>query len=312
MGGSAPRPDPQMGIAAKMSAQTGQDMLKWMKEQAVITNGWAEQDRKRYQEVFQPLQDQFIADAQSYASPERKAAAAAEAGADVALATRQAGEQRQRQQMAMGVNPMSGRAINANAKAGTDGALAVAGAQNLARRNVEQQGEAMKANAINLGNGLAVNPGTSMGLSNGAGQAGFGGAMQGYGQQASILGQQHAQQMQAWQAKQSGIGALGNALGTVAGAWMFGSSKDIKHDKEPFDALGAVRKMPVEAWTYNEGKGDGKRHVGPYAEDFQKATGVGDGKSIDAISMMGITMGAVRQLADKIDQLGAPPRRQAA
>jgi len=214
--------------------------------------------------------------------------------------------------MAMGVNPMSGRAINANAKAGTDGALAMAGAQNLARRGVEQQGDAMKANAINLGNGLAVNPGTSMGLSNGASQAGFSGAMQGYGQQASILGQQHNQQMQAWQAKQAGIGGIGNALGTVAGAFMFGSSKDIKHDKQPVDALGAVKKMPVEAWTYNKGKGDGKRHVGPYAEDFAKATGVGDGKSIDAITMMGVTMGAVRQLADKVDAMGAPPRRKAA
>lgn len=312
MGGSPPKADPQMGIAAKMSAQTGQDMLNWMKEQASVTNAWAAEDRSRYQDVFQPLQDQFIADAQTYASPERKASAAAEAGAAVALATRQAGEQRQRQQMAMGVNPMSGRAINANAKAGTDGALAMAGAQNLARRNVEQQGDAMKANAINLGNGLAVNPGTSMGLSNGAGQAGFGGAMQGYGQQANILGQQHQQQMQAWQAKQAGIGGLGNALGTVAGAFMFGSSKDIKHDKKPVDALGAVKKMPVEAWTYNKGKGDGKRHVGPYAEDFAKATGVGDGKSIDAITMMGVTMGAVKQLADKVDALGAPPRRMAA
>lgn len=310
MGGSAPKPDPQMGIAAQMSAQTGQDMLAWMRDQATITNRWADEDRTRYQDVFQPLQDQYIADAQSYASPERKASAAAEAGADVALATRQAGEQRQRQQMAMGVNPMSGRAINANAKAGTDGALAMAGAQNLARRNVEQQGQAMQANAINLGNGLAVNPGTSMGLSNGAGQAGFGGAMSGYGQQANILGQQHQMQMQAWQANQSGIGALGSALGTVAGAFI--SSKKVKEDKAPVDALGAVKKMPVEKWKYKKGEGDGKTHIGPYAEDFKKATGIGDGKSIDALSMIGMTMGAVRQLADKVDAMGAPPRRKAA
>lgn len=312
MGGSPPKADPQMGIAATMSAQTGQDMLAFMKDQAVITNGWADEDRSRYKSVFQPLQDQFIVEAQNYASPERMASAANEAGADVTLAARQAAEQRQRQQMAVGVNPASGRAINANTKAGTDAALAMAGARNLARRNVEQQGQAMKANAINMGNGLAVNPGTSMGLSNGAAQAGFSGAQQGYGQQASILGQQYNQQMQAWQAQQAGIGGLGNALGTLAGAFMFGSSKDIKHDKKPVDALGAVKKMPVEAWTYNKGKGDGKRHIGPYAEDFKKATGVGDGKSIDAITMMGVTMGAVKQLADKVDALGAAPRRMAA
>ena len=312
MGGSAPSPDPQMGIAAKMSAQTGQEMLTWMKNQAAVTNRWAGEDRERYKSVFEPLQDQFIQEAQDYASPERMASAAAEAGADVSLATRQAGEQRNRQAMAMGVNPQSGRFINANAKAGTDGALAMAGGKNLARRNVEQVGAGMKANAINLGSGLAVNPGQSMGLSNGAGQAGFGGAMQGYGQQASILGKQYDQQMQSYQAKQGGLGALGNALGTVAGAFMFPSSKKIKHNKRPMDALGAVKKMPVEEWTYNKGEGDGGKHVGPYAEDFAKATGVGNGKSIDAISMMGVTMGAVKQLADKVEALGAPRRRAAA
>lgn len=312
MGGSAPRPDPQMAVAAQMSAQTGQDMLNWMREQAAITNRWAGEDRARYQDVYQPMQDRFIAEAESYNSPERRASAAAEAGADVTLAGRQAAEQRTRQQMAMGVNPASGRAINANAKAGTDLALATAGAQNLARRNVEQTGTAMRANAINMGNGLAVNPGTSMGLSNGAGQAGFGGAMSGYGQQANILGQQFNQQMQSYNANQAGLGAIGSALGTVIGAMPFASSKDIKHDKKPVDALGAVKKMPVEAWTYNKGEGDGKRHIGPYAQDFKKATGVGDGKSIDPITMMGVTLGAVKQLADKVDAMGAAPRRMAA
>lgn len=311
MGGSAPSPDPQMGIAAKMSAQTGQDMLAWMRDQATVTNRWAGEDRNRYQTVFQPLQDKFIADAASYASPDRMNAAAAEAGADVSLAAGQAGAQRQRQQMAMGVNPASGRAINANAKAGTDTALATAGARNLARRNVEQVGRGMQASAINMGSGLAVNPGTSMGLSNSAGGAGFQGAQQGFGQQASILGAQFGQQMDAYKSKQSGINALGGALGTLAGAFI-PSSKKIKEDKQPVDALGAVREMPVEAWTYKKGQGDGQRHIGPYAEDFAKATGVGDGKSIDPISMMGLTLGAVRQLAEKVDAMGAPPRRKAA
>ena len=219
-----------MGVAAQMSAQTGQDMLAWMKEQATVRNRCADEDRSRYTSVFQPLQDQYIADAKAYASPERMASSAAEAGADVTLAARQAGEQRQRQQMAMGVNPMSGRAINANAKAGTDTALATAGARNLARRSVEQTGQGMMANAINMGAGLAVNPGTSMGLSNSAGGAGFQGAQQGYGQQANILGAQFGQQMDAYNAKQSGIGALGSALGTIAGAW-----------SNPLGALGAKR-----------------------------------------------------------------------
>ena len=75
----------------------------------------------------------------------------------------------------MGIDPRSGRYATAEAKAGTDLALAGAGAKNLARRQVEDTGRSLRANAINLGQGMAVNPGTSMGLSNGAGQAGFGG-----------------------------------------------------------------------------------------------------------------------------------------
>ncbi|WP_444668349.1 tail fiber domain-containing protein [Cereibacter changlensis] len=307
-GSSAPKPDKNIGIAALKSAETGQMMLDWMQEQAKVTNGWAEEDRNRYTDTFLPLQDAYIADAKGYVTPERQSARAGEAAADVALAAQGATATRNRQAMAMGVNPASGRFASASAKAGTDTALATAGAQNLARRAVVSEGDAKMANAINLGSGLAVNPGTSMGLSNGAAQAGGNAAMQGYGQQGSLLNTQYQQQMQTYQANQSGLAGVMGAMGTVLGAIPFTSSKKVKHDKQPFDALGAVRTMPVEKWTYNEGAGDGGTHVGPYAEDFAKATGVGKGDSIDPITLMGVTMGAVRQLADKVDALGAPPR----
>ncbi len=135
--------------------------------------------------------------------------------------------------------------------------------------------------------------------------AGFQGAMQGYGQQGSLLGQQYQLQMAAHQNRQNGLGGLFSGIGQIAGATgFFGlSSKDYKTDKEPVDALGAVRKMPVEAWTYKPGIADGGRHVGPYAEDFHKATGVGDGKTVDLMTEIGLTMGAVQQLAEKVDRL---------
>ena len=40
-------------------------------------------------------------------------------------------------------------------------------------------------------------------------------------------------------------------------------------------------------------KGAGGEHIGTYAQDFQNATGLGDGKSINVIDALGVTMGAV-------------------
>ena len=61
--------------------------------------------------------------------------------------------------------------------------------------------------------------------------------------------------------------------------------------------------MPVEKWRYKPGRGDGGEHVGPYAQDFAAATGQGDGKSIDMISAIGVTMGAIRDLDKKVDKM---------
>ena len=309
MGGSAPKPDKNIGIAAMKSAETGEAALRWMQEQAKITNAWADEDRTRYKTVFEPLQDQFIAEAKDYASPERRLAAQDQAAADVAIAAGQAGGQRRRSLTAMGVNPASGRFINAESKASTDAALATAGARNLAGRTVDDTGRQLRASAINMGSGLGVNPGTSIGLSNSAGNAGFGAAQQGYQQQGSLLNAQYQNQLKAWETQQASGGLFGGALGTIAGSldWtkVF-SSKDVKEDKRPYTgALGAIREMPVESWSYKEGEGDGGKHIGPYAEDFAKATGMGDGKTIDMISLVGVTLGAVRELADKVDRIAA-------
>lgn len=310
-GGSAPKADPNIGIAALKSANTGEKMLSWMQDQAQITNQWAAEDRDRYETVFQPLQDQYIAEAQNWDSAERKDAQASQAVADVRLQAKAADQTRVRQAMAMGVNPNSGRFASAAAKGATDTALAAAGAGNLARRQVEAEAEAKMANAINMGSGLAVNPATSLGLSNGAVSTGGSAALQGYNQQGSLLNQQYQNQLQSWQASQassSGIfGGLGSLLGTGLGLWA-ASSKGFKTDKTPMqdgEALGAVRDMPVERWRYKPGVADegAAEHIGPYAEDFTAATGQGNGKVIDLMSEIGLALGAVKDLDAKVDRL---------
>lgn len=305
MGSSkAPAADPNIGIAAKMSAETGQQMLSWMQSQAETTNQWAAEDRARYQSTFVPLQDAYIEDAKNWNSPERVAAQAAAATADVQNAAAVQRGTSVRQAAAMGVNPNSGRFINAQAKADADTALAGAGAANLARRQVQAEADAKMAQAINMGNGLSVNPATSIGLSNGAVSSGGSAALSGYGQQGSLLNTQYQNQLQSYQAGQSALGGLFGGIGALAGAFI--SSKDFKHEKTPSKGnLEAVQKMPVEEWTYKPGMGDEGRHVGPYAEDFKAATGRGDGKSIPIQDMMGVTMGAVQELGKKVDDLSA-------
>lgn len=216
-GGSAPEPDKNIGRAALKSAKTGEAMLAWMQDQAAITNEWAADDRAREVEVFRPLQDAFIQEAATWDSAARKNEAAQQAVADVRQQTANAEAGRVRQAMAMGINPNSSRFMAAGRSAALDSGLAAAGAQNMARRRVEQEAEGKRANAINMGAGLAVNPGTSMGLSNGAIQAGGSAAMAGYGQQGSLLNTQYNQQLQSWQANQNGISSLMGGLGTIAG-----------------------------------------------------------------------------------------------
>lgn len=324
MGAKPPKPDPLIGQSAVLSAETGQSMLKFMQGQADVTNAWAAQDRNRYKTVFEPQEDRLIAEANTWDSAGRVAQREDQASGDVMTAAANARGANERAAASMGVDPSSGRFMTAQAGTGLDTALGAAGARNLARRSVEQEAEARRASVVNMGRGLAVNPGTSMGLSNGAAQAGFGGAMSGYQQQGSLLNMDYGNRMQAYNSKQGGLSSLFGGLGSIAGAFgpslLAMSSKEYKENGEEIDALGAVRAMPVEQWKYKDGIADGGTHIGPYAEDFQAATGLGDGKSIDMISAVGVSLGAVQQIDKKLQKLTAmveamgavPPQMQMA
>lgn len=313
-GGSAPEPDPRIGEAALKSAKLGEDYLGFMRKQAAVTNNWAEQDRSRYRSVYEPLQDEFIADARKgpdygkVAGDVRRAKAATTQQFDAAQG------QTQRRMSAMGVNPASGRARSVMRGSDLAEAAATAGSANATRLQsrtmAEGKADAKMASAINMGSGLAVNPGTSMGLANSTMGAGFSGAMQGQRQMGSMLNTQYDQQMDSYNAQQAQSNSLMSGLGSAVGLWASSgfaipSSKEYKTNKKPTrrSLLKAVNKMPVEEWDYKDGIADGGRHVGAYAEDFKKATGQGDGRSIPVGDALGVTMGAVQELSKKVDIL---------
>lgn len=304
MGGksSPPEADPRIGEAALLSAQTGQDFLSFMRDQAKITNQWADEDRGRYKSTFEPLEDQYIRDANAHDSQENMAQRVSTARVDARLMGQQAQDASQRQQAAMGVTPNSGRSLALSQTAQMQTGLMALGAGNQARREVRAEAEIMRANAINMGRGMAVNPATSMGLSNGAMSSGFSGAMQGYSQQGNLLNTQYQQQMQSYNAQQNQTAGLYTAAGTVTGML---SDKDAKTEKKKpgRSLLKAVENMPVEEWRYKKGQGDEGRHVGTYAQDFQRETGKGDGRSIPIVDAIGTTMGAIQELSAKVDKL---------
>lgn len=309
-GGSAPAPDPNVGIAALKSAEIGEDYLAFMRSQADISNAWAEDDRARYKTVFEPLQDEYIAEAQAGPDYDGVSAAVDRAGADARRQFSLAQGQEERRLAASGVNPASGRSTEATRRSELTEALGVAGARNTTRlterQRAEAEADAMQTNAINMGSGLAVNPATSLGMSNSANSSGFQGAMQGYGQQGQLLNQDYRNRLSAWQADQASSNSMWGGIGSIAGLGMSlaMSSKDYKEDKRPArGVLDAVKEMPVEQWKYKDGIADGGHHVGPYAEDFHAATGKGDGKTIPLQDAIGVTMGAVQELADKVDKL---------
>jgi hypothetical protein len=288
-------------------------------------NMWGEEDRARWKSVFLPLQDKFIEKANNWDSAERQANVAAEAKADVVSNAEAQREQMRRSMAASGANPASGRWAGVENAAGVEVGLAAAGAQNNARNQVRKEAVALQGDALNIGQGLPSQAVGALGLGVGAGSSamgtqvagnnqwmqarsimdrGFQGAMTGWRGAGEGFNAMHKNQLAAHQMNQQGMGSLFEGIGGIAG--LIFSDEDAKEDKrEARGILDAVKKMPVEKWKYKEGVADEGEHVGTYAQDFQKQTGLGDGKTIDVVDAIGVTMGAVKELSEQVDRIEA-------
>lgn len=331
-----------------LTRQVAEQQIGLANEQADISRA----DRARYEEKFRPIEDEFVEEAANYASPERQEAAAAAAKADVQSVAAGARETARREAASLGLDPTSGRFAGIERGAELGGALATAGAANTARQQVRDKGLALKADVVNLGKGLPTSAAQAAQLGIGAGNSavgltqgansqymastgimgqGFSGAGAGYGNQASTMLGLHEANMDAWDSKNklaaANASGFGSAIGTGLGLIL--SDEEVKTDKAPIaegDALEAVKSMPVESWRYEDGAGDGGAHVGPYAQDFQAATGKGDGKSIPAQDAIGLALKAVQDVDAKVERIaeavglgltpandrGAPRKRVAA
>lgn len=225
-------------------------------------------------------------------------------------------------QQATGMGLQATSASQAAQLAGQSTAMQ-ANSAGLAAAGIGNTTASMGSGSAYAGLGLGLNAGSSaVGAMQSGNQAqiaaggiqsqGFAGAMQGYSGMGAGLNSLYGSQLSGWQAQQQASQAKANGIGSLVGtigglalkaAPMFlPSSKDYKEDKQPVSgALDALTSMPVEAWKYKQGIADEGEHIGPYAEDFHKATGKGDGKSIPIQDAIGVTMKAVQELSDKVD-----------
>ena len=299
--------------------------------------------QNRMQSVFAPIEDKLAGWANDgyQASAGVQQEMEQSAGRAKSAVDQQFGSQREQQArnaLRYGVRPGVGAFLAADNESRLAQAGAAAAGMTNAREGVKTLDWARNIDAASLGRNLPGNQATSAQIALGAqGQAqgamgnamgqfnqntgttlgGMSSAVGSMGQSGQLALSNYNAQLSAWQANQQASAAPWSAIGSLAGAtlaspWagtalMSMSSKELKTNKAPAkSALHKLRKLPVEEWDYKDGVADEGRHTGPYAEDVQREfgdTAAPDGKAIDLISMNGITMKAVQELADEVDAL---------
>lgn len=312
------------------SKQQYQDMLPFLSNIAgdqrdMMRQQMAQaQDYYNYQQnVFRPLEQKMVAEADAYNTDAKKEEYARQSAADVAGAFQRAQAMNNQAAASMGVNPNSGRFAGMNRATVNAQAAMDADARTKGRTAAEQLGWAKKLDATGLGRNL---PGASAAAYGGALNAGnsAGNNMQqpgsnylaGMNQGANLIGQGR-------QLYQSGLGTAlygqgnlynnaqnqGNPWMTMLGAGIgaFMSSKDKKVKTGNVDAKAvsrSVANIPVDRWKYKKGEGDGGEHIGPYAEDMsKKGAATPDGKAIDVISALGLNLAATKGLSQRVAKL---------
>ncbi len=99
----------------------------------------------------------------------------------------------------------------------------------------------------------------------------------------------------------------GVKLAAGSGTWASLSDRDAKTDIAPLDdaaVLAKVATLPVSTWRYKTESG--VRHVGPMAQDFYAAFGVGeDDRHITSIDEDGVAIAAIKALRENVVSLQA-------
>lgn len=117
-----------------------------------------------------------------------------------------------------------------------------------------------------------------------------------------LVGQKYQADMSRYQADQAMAGSTMATLGGLGGAMIMKCSQEWKNSHGILTLDGIAEKvvrLPIHRWSYMPGvQAPGcepdKMHIGPMAEDFHEAFGLGDDKTIHVIDAFGICLAALK------------------
>lgn len=114
----------------------------------------------------------------------------------------------------------------------------------------------------------------------------------GYQNQMAAYNQNQQNASNTWQTAASAAGTL---------LPLMKCSRDYKYDDAPAERiLDLAARIPVRTWKY---KDENVVHIGPYAEDWQRITGLGNGKEISVVDAFGVCLKSIQDLKDDVDSL---------
>ena len=298
----------QLDIGAK-SAALSQDYTDYMKG------------------TFRPIEQALAGEAATAGGAADQEKLAGEAGVDVATSFEAGRGAQLRDMQRVGVNPNSGAYLSADTSSRVMEAASRAQAMNNARTQAKNLGWAKKMDVANVGRNLPSNQATSAGIALNAGNAavsnaavpmntanqnaaqmnaGYAGSVNANTAAGGLYLGQYGAQMQGYNAQQQAEADKWSGVGQLATTAYMMSSKKLKHNKEKVSAeiiLKGLKKLPVEKWDYKKGVADEGKHIGAYAEDFSKEFGLGDGKTINMIDAIGVSMAAIKGLSRQVDRI---------
>ena len=97
----------------------------------------------------------------------------------------------------------------------------------------------------------------------------------------------------------TGTPTAGVSLAPGSGSWSSLSDRALKRNFAPVDGRWVLERLaglPISTWSYRAQK-PSVRHLGPTAQDFRRAFGLGvDARHIDSIDSEGISLAGVKAL----------------